>query len=390
MLVRNGTIVALGPDKAVPTPEQSITVNLPNAVLLPGMVNVHTHLELSGLDTIQNPSFYEWIQTVRAEKDRLRPADFIEAAKRGIRDAWRDGTTAVGDTGDSGAPALALAELGGRGVVFLEVFGPHPDQVDESFAGLVDRLASFQSLTSDLVKIGVSPHAPFTVSGPLYQRVADLARAEGYPIAVHIAESRAEVDLLTLGTGPFATAWRRRGIQLPNRVRSPLEYLDQWRVLDAAPLAIHAVQVDDEDIGLLSDHGCAVASCPVSNRRHGHGDAPLHRLREAGIRIGIGTDSVASVGTIDLRRDGRRAQELLRISSAEVIEMLTLGGARALGLADRIGSLEVGKRADLCAIELQEGVSDLANAILTAPTDAVLRTWVEGRLVYQRDQEVVR
>jgi cytosine/adenosine deaminase-related metal-dependent hydrolase len=387
ILIDRGKIVALGADSSVPMPDNHASLDFPDAVLLPGFVNVHTHLELSSLRTIECPSFYDWIQTVRAEKARLGSEEFVAAATQGLHDAWRHGITTVADTGDSGAAAQVLAALGGRGVVFLEVFGPHPEQANDAVQGLENALASYRPLASDLLTIGISPHAPYSVSGPLYHNVARLSQREGLPVAVHLAESRAEVDLVTNGSGPFANAWHRRGIPKPQLARSPVAYLRRWGVLEVAPLVIHAVQVDSDDVRLLAAAGCAIASCPVSNHNHGHGSPPLHRFREAGIRLGIGTDSVASVGTIDIRRDGRLARDLLDTSSAEVVEMLTLGGARALGLERLVGSLDVGKCADLCVMRLPNTAGDLAKAILEAPVEAVVHTFVAGRSVYQRPQD---
>ncbi|MFL5505929.1 MAG: amidohydrolase family protein, partial [Gemmatimonadales bacterium] len=168
-----GRIAAVGPDDAVPAPPGVPSERFEDAVLLPGLVNAHTHLELTGLaGTVREASFPDWIRKLRQVKAERSYADFLAAAKQGIRDCWAAGVTTVADTGDSGAVIEALAELGGRGVSYHEVFGPHPGQVDESMAGLRCRVEELRRFTSERVRLGVSPHAPYTVSRELYRSVA--------------------------------------------------------------------------------------------------------------------------------------------------------------------------------------------------------------------------
>ena len=135
-------------------------------MLLPGLINAHTHLELTGLGSqLDEPDFPAWIRRLRALKAERTPEQFLEAAKQGIRDCWAAGVTTVADTGDTGAVARALSELGGRGVAYHEVFGPHPAQVEESMAALKASVAALRPLeVPGRLRIGVSPHAAYTVS----------------------------------------------------------------------------------------------------------------------------------------------------------------------------------------------------------------------------------
>jgi cytosine/adenosine deaminase-related metal-dependent hydrolase len=386
----SGHIVAVGPEAAVPNPPDTKRVSWPNAVLLPGFVNLHTHLELTGLrGGIRRTDFFDWIQQVRQAKESITEAGFVDAAREGLREAWRHGTTAVADTGTSGATVRALAELGGRGVYFHEAIQPEPERSGEAFR-------VFAAETRDLVSraggpavtIGVSPHAPYTVSPELYALVLEFARSEGLPLAAHIAESRAEVDLVTAGRGPFARAWEQRSIALPTAARSVLEYIDRSGLLGPDLLAIHVIHVDEADVALLRDHGVAVALCLRSNNRHGHGLPPLEWFREAGLRIGLGTDSVASVDTLDMLAEARAARDLSGMSASEALELVTLSGAGALGWDGEIGSLEPGKWADLCVVDVSHNeamtVEQLAAAVLTAGADAIRATYVAGRLVFER------
>lgn len=389
--IRNGAVLigptgrleAVGPDDAVPHPEGFETLRYPGAALLPGLINVHTHLELTDVGgPIEAPTFYDWLQRIKHEVGRRSRDDMLRSACNGVREAWRFGTTTVADTGRSGATAEALAQLGGRGVVYQEVFGPDPAVAREALEGLRSNMEELADHASDRVKLGVSPHAPYTVSGPLYQGVADLAKREGYPVAAHVAESHAESDLVTGSTGPFANSFARRGITLPPRAKSPVAYLDDLRVLDSDWLTIHCVQTDEADWVTLADHGCAIATCPMSNRFHQHGEPPLQGFREAGIRVGVGTDSVASVGSLSLLRETRWVQDQLSLTSEAALRAITLGGAEILDLEETIGSLDVGKWGDLTVIPVRDTRNRVEEQVIAALGGHVLATFVAGRIVH--------
>ncbi|MGH7607240.1 MAG: amidohydrolase family protein, partial [Gemmatimonadales bacterium] len=257
--------------------------------------------------------------------------------------------TCVADTGSSGAAMRALHALGGRGIAYHEVFGPDPAQVDESMAGLAAAVAELRRLATPRSRVGVSPHAPYTVSAPLYAVVAAFAARERLPIAVHVAESKEEACLVRDGTGPFAEALRARGIAVAPHGQSPVALLVRWGVVSRGTLCIHCVQVDGDDVALLRRAGAAVAHCPRSNAAHGHGAAPLAALRDAGVPVGFGTDSVVSVGDPDLWAEAAAAG----LEGEDALRALTWDGARALGWEREIGSLEVGKAADLAVVTVR-------------------------------------
>jgi 5-methylthioadenosine/S-adenosylhomocysteine deaminase len=250
----------------------------------------------------------------------------------------------------------------------------------------VEALARF---ASGRVRLGVSPHAPYTVSGPLYRATAAWARAAELPIAVHLAESPAETALLSGATGSFAEAWRRRDIPMPSPLgHSPVQWLDQLGVLSARTLCIHVVQATGLDIGRLASAGAAVAHCPRSNRAHGHGDAPLAALLAARIRVGVGTDSVVSVGELDLLAEARAARALAGLDAVQALALCTTGAARALGLASEIGGLRVGKWGDCVVVRCPPAGARLApeEQVLTSGPRDVMATYVGGRDVYRNSR----
>jgi len=382
----DGRIVQAGPRGSVAEPAESDVSDWPDAAILPGLVNAHTHLELTGFGgQAEEADFPAWIRRIRTLKAERSPGAYLAAARQGLADCHAAGVTTVADTGDSGAVIEALAEAGGSGIAYHEVFGPHPDQLGESMAGLRRRVAELRSFTSPRVRLGVSPHAPYTVSGPLYRAVAEFAAAEGLPIAVHLAESEAESELLQTGTGAFAEAWSARGIPLPSSGRSPVQWLDQCGVLGEATLAIHLVRASPGDVVRLKERRTAVAHCPLSNHRHGHGAAPLPAFLGEGVRVGVGTDSVASVGRLDLLAEVRAARRLAGLDAGQALALTTTGAAAALGLGGEIGALRPGYWGDAVVVRLPEGTDagGLLEAIVAGGPGEVLETVLGGRTVYR-------
>ena len=368
--IRDGTVVELagrivyvGPRDDAPSGTDR---DLGDCALIPGLVNAHTHLELTvfrGL--LEDLSFREWIARLQGAKVAvMTPERFLDSARWGIVEGLRTGITTFADTCDSGVVLEAMRERGVRGIMYQEVFSPSadPSAVREAAARLAEKLALHDMLETELQQVGVSPHAPYTVSDPLFALVA----RSGRRIAVHIAESDAEHRFVCEGEGPFADAHRARGFPVATRATSPIALLAKLGVLDAQPLLIHCVRVSDADIASIARSGSTVAHCPISNAKLGHGVAPVLEMLDAGIAVGLGSDSMAANNRMHLLEESRAAALAQRIRSsradalpaARALELATLGGARALGYADRIGSLEVGKEADLAAFDF----SSLAGA----------------------------
>ncbi len=350
--------------------------DLGDVLLLPGLVNAHTHLELTAMrGFLEDLDFRRWIlRLTAARRDVLDTAALLDSARYGIEEGLRAGITTYADTSDSGVVVRAMRDAGVRGIVYQEVFGPDPSQSEASIAGLRDKVANLRYLETPLVRVGVSPHAPYTVSDVLFRATTDFARQHGLPMAIHVAESTEEHRLVADGEGPFADGLRGRGIHVGIRGRSPIDLLERLGVLDLRPLLIHCVRADEGDIASIARSRSPVAHCPISNAKLGHGVAPLLEFLGAGITVGLGSDSVASNNRMDLVEEARVALLAQRArlgsyespSAADVLELATLGGAAALGLEAVIGSLEEGKQADLAAFPL-DGI-----APTTDPTTAAV------------------
>jgi 5-methylthioadenosine/S-adenosylhomocysteine deaminase len=336
--------------------------DLGNALLLPGLVNAHCHLELTAMrGFLEDLDFRHWIiRLTTAKRAVLSREMLLDSARYGIAEGLLRGITTFGDTCDSGVAFDAMLETGVRGVMFQEVFGPDPAQCAVSLAELREKVDRLRPRETPLVRVGVSPHAPYTVSDTLFSAVAHYASGEHLPIAIHVAESQIEQDLVTSGRGVFADGLRARGITVEPRARTPIELLAKLRVLDAKPLLIHCVRVDAADVEHIARSHSSVAHCPASNAKLGHGIAPLSEFLRANIPTGLGSDSMASNNRMDILEEGRLAalfQRALRADHHEIdaqtsITLATLGGARCLGIDQEVGSLEPGKSADLAAFAL--------------------------------------
>lgn len=391
VVVEGDRIVWVGPRAQAPAGGTDDALG--DAVLLPGLVNAHTHLELTVMrGFLEDLAFFDWVRTLTRARRQVLDADaLLDSARLGVVEGLRAGITTFADTGDSAAPFDALRELGARGIAFREVFGPDPAQVDESMAGLRAKVGDMRARETPLVRLGVSPHAPYSVSDALFAAVAAYASVEGLPVAVHIAEGEDESHLVERAQGPFADFLRARGVTVEPRARSPIALLERCGVLAARPLLIHAVSADAADIAAMAHHRCPVAHCPASNAKLAHGVAPLLEMLDAGLDVGLGSDSMASNNRMDLLGEGRlaslqqraRTRRVDAVPAPQALDLATRGGARALGLGDSVGVLAEGYQADLAAFDLTHGaasVDDVAAALVHAGASPARRTVIAGQV----------
>jgi 5-methylthioadenosine/S-adenosylhomocysteine deaminase len=377
-------IAYVGPRHGAPS---GTSEDLGDCAILPGLVNAHTHLDLTVLrGFLDGLPFFTWIRALTAaRRDVLTSADLRDSARLAIGEGLRAGVTTYADTAPGDAAFDAMLELGVRGIAYREVFGPEPARCAASMEELRDAVAGMAARETPLVRAGVSPHAPYSVSDPLYRDVARFARNERLPIATHVAESEDESLLVAGGAGPFAELLRGRRITVEPRARSPLALLEQCGVLDANPLLIHCVRADASDIAAVGRRRLGVAHCPRSNAWFGHGASPVAALLDAGARVGLGSDSLASNPAMDLFSEARMVLEATPPAGgawrpADVLALATAGGARALGLDRHIGSLEPGMQADVAAFAVPlPNESSPERALLSSPLGPAELVMVAGR-----------
>lgn len=373
-----------------------------NAIITPGLINCHTHLELTvmrGFLELEEHDFFAWLRKLTLARLALGADDLLHSATAGAIEAARAGVTCVADASDSAKESMqALRNVGLRGIVYQESFGPDPQLATENFAKLQRKVETLRALETSLVRCGVSPHSPYTVSAPQLKLISAFALQQHLPVMMHAAESQAEDRLLKEGKGAFADNLRQRGIEWTTPGISPVRFLEEQGVLETKPLLAHCITVDEADLSRLKSAQAGIAHCPKSNAKLGHGHAPYTRFLAHGLKVGLGSDSVASNNTCDILEDARFATLLSRaVSSSDAdyaqatagaaLFAATLGGARALGIEEQTGALSKGLQADLAVIGLdgvhQRPVRDPVPALIfSSSARDVLLTVVAGNEVY--------
>jgi cytosine/adenosine deaminase-related metal-dependent hydrolase len=406
--VDSSTIVAVGPrrDLVAKFPDSLIT-DFGEAAILPGFVNAHSHLELTvmrGFLEREENDFAAWLRKLTVARTAMTLEDLLVSATCGAIEAARAGVTCLGDASSAATQTIrALREVGLRGTVYQESFGPDPKLADENVTQLREQISELRTLEDDRLRVGVSPHAPYTVSGPQLDLISRLAIDEKLPLMMHAAESRAEQLFMLEGVGQFADGLKARSIAWQAPGLSTIQYLERHGVLATQPLFAHCIHVDDRDLELIQRAGAGIAHCPKSNAKLGHGRAPFSTFITRGLKVGLGSDSVASNNTCDILEEARFATLLARlepsrsphalphpapITSEDALFAATLGGARALGRDDQIGALAEGMQADITVIGLngahQQPAGDPAAALVFSSSDRdVLLTLVAGKEIYR-------
>ncbi len=375
VVVEGDRIVWVGAAGEGPAADE--TVDLGDAVLLPGLVNAHSHLDLTHLRGAvpYDGEFARWAE--RIMQGRKKPG-MADAARKGVRGALARGTTAFGDIVDRRSfPEIVevFRETGARGRLFVEAIGFRPEVADPVFEAVWD-LVEMQALPGN-VATGVSPHAPYSVSRALVDRVVAVADGHGRPLAVHLAETLEELAFLRHGIGPLRELLKRSGADDPSFQPdgSATAFLKRLEVTRAPLLLVHCNYLRPRDVPA----GAFVVYCPTAHTFFKHPEHPVLEMLEEGVRVALGSDSAASGDTLDVLSE---TQHLARmrpdVQARAVFRMATEWGARALGF--EAGALAPGRLADLAAFAPAGG-----HDILGRPDARCVLTAVGGRVVHRVD-----
>jgi len=355
--------------------------DLGSVALLPGLVNAHTHLDLSHLARpLGEPGmgFVDWIRRViehRLETQSDRPVE------RGIEESIRCGVTTLGDVSQPAVPRGPYDAAPLDCTVFLELIGLEPERITSALEAA--RIHVGAGRQSARWQPGLSPHAPYSVHPRLLDAVISRMGRERVPLAFHLAESREELELLGSGAGPFRELLQDMGVWTPGMIRPgtrPLDYLARL-ARTSRSLVIHGNYLDDEEIALVAEHAerMAVVYCPRTHAYFGHAPYPLEKMLSAGVPVALGTDSRASSPDLDLLAEMREASSKHpNVPRETVLRLGTLGGAEALGRAADAGTLEPDKLANLTAVSLPPGAEGEPHDLLFEAGGEVVRRWYRG------------
>jgi cytosine/adenosine deaminase-related metal-dependent hydrolase len=379
--VERERIVALGHR---PPPDRAEVIDLGDVVVMPGLVNAHTHLELSYLRDEVPPAsaFVTWIRGVMAAR-RQRPdpraPEILDALDDAIAESHAAGTAIVGDISNTLVTYEPIARSALAGVVFYELIrfnAPDPHAFVDAAIAEVAALAP-----SDKVRPSLAAHAPYSVAPLVLRAIREAADRDAFtPCSIHVAESAEEVEFIASGGGAWRALLEEVGAWDPNwqpPAVSPVQFLDEAGFLGANVLAVHGVQMTLDDLGRVRSRGATVVTCPRSNGHTGAGAPPIQDFYDAGVRVAVGTDSLASSPDLNVFAEVATMRALApSVSASALLESATIQGARALGFDADYGTIEPGKRAALIAVDLTTDMDDVEEYLVGGVTPEQIR-WVE-------------
>ena len=342
-------------------------VRLGDVVIMPGLVNAHTHLELSYLRDQIPPasSFVAWVRGVMAGQrmygDRRAP-QILAAIEQAIAESHAAGTIAVGDISNTLATFELLTKSPLAAVVFYELIrfnAPDPRSFVDAAAAAIEALP-----TTEFVRASLAAHAPYSVAPLVFRAIRETVDRDAFtPCSVHLAESAEEVEFVRAGSGPWRSLLEDIGAWDPKWVPpgvSPVQFLDDAGFLGANVVAVHGVQMTLDDLGILKARGTTLVTCPRSNGHTGAGAPPIQDFYDAGVRVAIGTDSLASSPDLNVFAELATMRALAPdVPASSLLRSATLEGARALGFDADYGSIEPSKRAQLIAVSLPPNEDDV-------------------------------
>lgn len=343
-----------------------------NSVLLPGLINTHTHLEFSGNRTeLEYGSFASWLNSVMQKREKLIELCDEECYKKALNQMLVGGTTTIGAISSYGFDLNACVESRQRIVYFNELIGSNPAMLDTLYADFVSRFESASQNDSPFFKSSIAIHSPYSVHPVLLRKVVEFARKRSLPVSAHFLESKSERKWLDSGTGNFKPFFEKF-----TKVAKPLttarEFLDSFEGTNT--LFVHAVHATHDELDLIKNMGGSIAHCPTSNRLLGVGLLDLEALKNREIDYMVATDGLSSNRSLNMFDELRNAllmhDELdLMLLSRDLLFSVTAKAGRVMGFDN--GVIKVGKQSDLIAFKLPSEVENLdqiyLQTILHAP-----------------------
>lgn len=385
VVIEGSKIVDVGPPQTCRA--RGKEVDFGTAAIIPGLINAHTHLELTDLEGKIPPpkGFTHWLRQMVAFRMEAPHRDLSHAVERGVKLSLEAGTTTVADIANTNDSFEVLPRLPIRKRVFKELIALDPGRVASVLEEAIRTLSRFPR--DGLSYVGLSPHAPYTACEKLYKGSALFSKGQDILLTTHVSESEEELEFLTSGTGSLATMLRAYGFldgwTAPGR--TPIAFLQEIGAMTSPWLLAHCNYVRDEEVRIIKDSASSVVYCPGSHRYFGHKRHPFPKLLNEGVNVALGTDSLASNQTLSILDEMRYVSASYKeVDPREILAMATLRGARAVGLEGRVGRLSVGLEADVAIIELPGDAGGSVVEGILQPEARNIFTLVAGRSCYDR------
>jgi len=371
VVIEDQKIIDVGPqDKMRAKYPEAEVEDFPQAVLMPGLVNAHTHLDLLFFDPNKSKKetgldFFSWLVSGWQHRKNQTLADRRNCLEEGIRQLTRSGTTTVGDAGQFFGMIPHAVNSPMRMVLFPEILTGGDTSIQEAYESAFSQVEEIRSARSDRITAGIAPYAAYTLSRHLLKILSQQASSLQIPVKIHVAETFAEMQFFYESSGEIAEklfptmGW---GETLPPAYRkTPVQYLESIGFLETSPTLVGGNHLADPDLQILAKTKSKVVHAPRCNSHLNLGNPPLKKLRKLKIPVALGTDAIASMYSLSLWDEMRyisdHCGEGEKLNAEDILHMATLDGARALNLEKEIGSLEAGKEADLVAVRLPQNTS---------------------------------
>lgn len=373
--IKRNQILYAGPQKALPKEafNEAKKIILPQTLLCPGLVNAHCHTELSLDQTPPYPgNFPLWIQRIMEIKSLISEQDISRYIQQGSQQLLESGVTCLADHVSFNSDFIELQNLPFRSHFFIEVLGVVDDVAEHIFEHCEKIIDSIPKNTTR-IKWSLSPHSVHALAASQFEKIA---KKNFTRHSIHLLESAAEKEYFEKNSGPMYDFIHQRGLKNPRPPKSPVDFLNQVGLLNEKLLLIHGNYLSDQEIEILANHQVNLVHCPLSHEYFQHKNFPLKKLGQ--INIALGTDSLSSAKSISMFDVLRAMQKSYpQLSQKEIFQMATLNGAKALGLENEIGSLTVGKKADVIGVPLihNQGLENIFQA------DQVKFSMINGKVL---------
>ena len=390
LAVKESQIVYVGQENPEILKQANQIIDYQGAWIMPGLVNCHTHSAMTGLRGIRDDSnLHEWLEDyIWPAEAEFTPEMTTKAVKEALTEMLQSGTTTFNDMYNPNGVDIAEIYEAVKASKMRCYFSPTLFSSDaettiETIARTRAVIETIKDYQNSNFKVMVAPHSPYSCSRDLLEASLELAKEENIPLHIHVAETQEE-----------------SGIILKRYGKRPLAFLDELGYLDHKAVFAHGVELNEAEITRLADSQVAIAHNPISNLKLASGIAPVVQLKKAGVPVGIATDSVASNNNLDMFEEGRTAALLQKMKSGDAsqfpietaLKALTIEGAKVLGMANEIGSLEVGKQADFLVIQpqgkihLQPQENMLSHLVYAVKSSDVNDVYIAGEQVVKDGQ----